>query len=286
MKHESITSQNLSFPGGFSVLMALYAGDKADLFKLAVNSVFENTVTPDQFLIVVDGPIPLLLQLTIRDLTVRYPQIEFIYLPDNNGLANALNVGIRFVKYEWIVRADADDVNLPNRFASLAAACIKYSEIQLLGSFVLEVDENRHPLAIREVPCTENAIRKLAKTRNPFNHMTVAYRKTAVLNCGGYPNVFLKEDYALWCHFLAQKYPVINLNVVLVHATAGIAMYRRRGGWRYAKSEWQMQKLLIECDLKNTFRAFIDGICRAGFFLIPAQIRGLIYLHVLRKSTK
>jgi glycosyltransferase involved in cell wall biosynthesis len=286
MKREYETAKTPSFPGGFAVLMALYAGDKAELFKLAVHSVFENTVIPDQFLIVVDGPIPSLLQLTICDLTVYYPQIEFIYLPDNNGLANALNVGIGLVKFEWIVRADADDVNLPNRFASLAKACIKSPEIQLLGSFVLEVDENRRPLAIRDLPCNENAIRKFAKARNPFNHMTVAYRKTAVLNCGGYPNIFLKEDYALWCHFLAKKYPVINLNVVLVHATAGIAMYRRRGGLRYAKSEWQMQKILIKCGLKNTFRAVFDGTCRAGFFLIPSQVRGWIYLHGLRKRAQ
>lgn len=284
MEKNQLDCRESSFPGGFTVLMALYGGDRAELFEAAVHSVFANTVLPDQFLVVVDGPIPTGLKVAITNLQILYPLIEFIYLPENKGLANALNIGLTFVKYEWVVRADADDINLSERFYTLAKACLANTNIQLVGSSILELDERGHALAIRELPSSEKDIRQFAKTRNPFNHMTVAYRLESVLACGGYPNIFLKEDYGLWCHFLAKKYSVMNVGLVLVHASAGMSMFRRRGGWRYAKSEWQMQRLLVKSGLKNGARAFFDGILRAGFFLIPSRVRGYIYLHFLRKS--
>jgi glycosyltransferase involved in cell wall biosynthesis len=273
-----------NFSGGFTVLMALYRGDRVNLFEAAVHSVFANTLPPNQFLIVVDGPIPGNLRVSLQKLQTRYPLIELVHLPENKGLANALNIGLQLVKFAWVLRADADDVNLPVRFATLATVCEENPKVQLVGSAILEVDEDAQPLAIRELPCTAEEIHQFAKTRNPFNHMTVAYRLDAALDCGGYPNIFLKEDYGLWCLFIAKGYTAMNVKTILVHASAGMSMFRRRGGFRYAKSEWQMQRLMVQCGLKNHAQAILDGILRAGFFLIPSSLRGLIYLTFLRKS--
>jgi glycosyltransferase involved in cell wall biosynthesis len=266
--------------------MALYGGDKPHLFVKAVQSVFANTILPNQCLIVLDGPLPTELDQTALELSKQYPIIEFIRLPKNRGLANALNIGLQSVRFSWVIRADSDDINLPQRFEVLAKTVQQHPSLQLVGSAILEVDEEGKPLTVREVPVTEKEIRQFAKTRNPFNHMAVAYRLDAVLACGGYPNIFLKEDYGLWCYFLAKNFPVANLKEVLVHACAGMGMFRRRGGWRYAKSEWQMQNLLVHSGLKGKARALIDGIMRATFFLIPASWRGFLYVHLLRQSAK
>ena len=274
------------FPGGFCVLMALYGGDRPHLFVKAVQSVFVNTILPNQCLIVLDGPLPTELDQAALELSKQYPIIEYIRLPKNRGLANALNIGLKSVRFPWVVRADSDDINLPHRFEMLAKTVQQHPSLQLVGSAILEIDEEGKPLTVREVPVTEKEIRQFAKTRNPFNHMAVAYRLDAVLACGGYPNIFLKEDYGLWCHFLAKNLPVANLKEVLVHAFAGMGMFRRRGGWRYAKSEWQMQNLLVHSGLKGKARALIDGIMRATFFLIPASWRGFLYVHLLRKSAQ
>lgn len=274
----------IQFPGGFCVLMALYGGDKPHLFEKAVHSVFNNSLLPKQCLIVVDGPITSALEELVAKLKDQYPTLEFIRLPKNVGLANALNEGLKHIRYPWVVRADSDDINLSNRFEVLANVLQEQPSLQLFGSAILEVDEQGNPLTVREVPCTESQIREFVKTRNPFNHMAVAYKLDAVLACGGYPNIFLKEDYGLWCHFLAKRLPVANIKDVLVHASAGMGMFRRRGGWRYAKSEWQMQSLLVESGLKSRVRAIVDGVIRATFFLIPASVRGFLYVHLLRKS--
>jgi glycosyltransferase involved in cell wall biosynthesis len=263
--------------------MALYQGDKPALFEKAVNSVFANTLLPNQCIIVIDGPIPDLLEKCVSDFRKKYPMIEIIRLSENMGLAHALNKGLQAVKYSWVVRADSDDINLPQRFETLSATLNQQPHLQLFGSAILEIDEEGKPLTVREVPCTDGEIRQFAKTRSPFNHMAVAYRLDAVMACGGYPNIFLKEDYGLWCYFLARKLPVANIKAVLVHASAGMNMFRRRGGWRYAQSERQLQSLLVHSGLKGGLRAIVDGLLRATFFLIPASVRGFLYVRVLRK---
>lgn len=274
-----------NFPGGFAVLMTVYQGDNHSLFKMAVNSVLANSLPPSQFLIVVDGPIHSALEQTIKSFSQHYgDRIEFLRLPTNQGLANALNEGLSYVRYPWVVRADADDFNLPHRFSSLAELVINTPELGLLSSNILEVDRFNNPIAIRSVPILDIDIRRFAKSRSPFNHMAVAYRLESVLACGGYPKIYLKEDYALWCIMLANDVLSANVNDVLVHATTGIDMYRRRGGWRYARAEWEMQAILVTSGLKGKYSALICGILRAVVFLVPAFFRGWIYVRFLRKK--
>jgi glycosyltransferase involved in cell wall biosynthesis len=277
----------VSFPGGFTVLMAVYRNDNVALFNQAVHSVFANTLLPNHCLIVVDGPVTKALNIAIASLEKTYgPTLQFLRLPKNLGLAQALNAGIKQIHTEWIVRADADDINLPNRFLELAAAIKDHPGLDLLGSHILEINQANKPINIREVPLSEVSIRKFAKTRNPFNHMTVAYRRDAVIECGGYPNVYLREDYALWCQFLSKKKKLLNIPQVLVHATTGKDMYARRGGWKYSKAEWEMQQLLVAFGLKSAGRGLIDGLLRSTIFMAPSSVRGYIYQYFLRKAIK
>ena len=276
---------SLGFPGGFAVLMAVYYRDDSNLFQVAVDSVFSNSLQPEQLVVVVDGPLSEDLETVLKVLTLKYStNIEILRLPINQGLAYALNAGLRHISLPWVVRADADDLNLSNRFATLAGLLKTHPFLELMSSSILEVDRAGRPIAVREVPTSEDEIRQFAKIRNPFNHMAVAYRRDAVLACGGYPNVHLKEDYALWCHMLARNTPVTNTNEILVHATAGRDMYRRRGGWRYAKAELELQNLMVSCGLKTRGRAWRDGLFRATGFLMPAGLRGKVYEIFLRKT--
>lgn len=271
------------FPGGVAVLMAVYLRDDPSLLELAVDSVFANRLQPNQFVLVADGPLSEGLEKVIETLQKRHTyRIEMLRLPANKGLAYALNIGLRHITLPWVIRADADDFNLPHRFATLATLLATQPSLELISSAILEVDTHGQPIAIRALPETEDEIRRFAKLRNPFNHMAVAYRREAVLACGGYPDVHLKEDYALWCRMLAKGIRVANSPEVLVNATAGREMYRRRGGWRYAKAEWVLQGIMVACNLKSKRRAWFDGLLRAAVFLAPASLRGAIYYYVLR----
>ena len=104
------------FTDGFAVLMALYYKDDPDIFFKAVHSIFQNTITPNAVVIVVDGSIGINLETKIQLLISEFKIITIIRLAENQGLANALNVGLREIQFPWVVRADADDINLSPRF--------------------------------------------------------------------------------------------------------------------------------------------------------------------------
>ena len=274
-------SSPILFPGGFTVLMAVYHGDDADLFERAVRSVFANTLLPNAFLLVVDGPIHQLLAAVINRLEAEF-SINVLYLPENQGLARALNAGVNKVKTEWIVRADADDINMPERFECLAYAVASTEMPDLVGSAIVEVDKDGNVLGIRRTALTHHEIVQFAKYRNPFNHMAVAYKSDLARECGGYPQIHLKEDYGLWALMISKGARLANSSEVLVKATAGRDMYKRRGGLRYAKAEIDLQLHLVSCGIKGRFSALSHGIMRSVVFLMPPEIRGFIYEKLLR----
>ena len=277
-------SPRAAFPGGFTVLMAVYCRDDARLFEQAIESVRHNSLKPDEFLLMVDGPVPAPIEQVIR----RYSDegsVRPVRLSENVGLAKALNHGLALVRTAWVVRADADDVNVPHRFETQAEAILRVAnQVDVLGGAILEVDKRGAPLAIREVPLThQEIVRRLGK-RSPFNHMTVAYRLSTVREAGGYPtDMHLKEDYGLWASMIAKGARCQNINHILVKATTGIDMYRRRGGLRYVKSEWRLQFRLFDLGCKGLLSAVLYGHLRSFVFLLPSSVRGWIYLHLLRK---
>jgi len=264
----------------FTLLMPIYDRDDIDtLFNRAVDSVYKNTVLPNHFILIVDGPVRESLRLKIINAEALY-KIEVIWLPNNVGIANALNVGLSKVKTEWVVRADADDYNLPNRFAEQVNLMSKGYD--LIGSAIQEVDINGVNVAIKTTPLDHDSLKLFAKYRSPFNHMAVAFRTSFAKKCGGYPNIYLKEDYALWASMIKNGAKLANSSLVLVKATAGRDMYKRRGGLLYAKSEIELQKHLVKCGIKKHYAAIFHGGLRALVYLLPRSLRGFIYESFLR----
>ncbi|QDC79070.1 glycosyltransferase [Candidatus Methylopumilus universalis] len=268
----------------FSVLMAVYAKDDPNLFRRAIESVYQNTIQPSEFVLVQDGPLSDSLMDLISSYSCSKLNFKLVTLNSNKGLAIALNEGIKHVTSPYIMRADADDYNLPERFEKQMEILLQ--GFDLVGSAIIELDCFSFPVAIRSVPLGADAIRMSIKYRSPFNHMSVAFRRDFVVDCGGYPLIYLKEDYALWSKMISEGAKVCNLKEVLVHASAGINMYKRRGGFKYILSEIALQKFLIRLNLQSIGLGIVIGFFRSFIFLIPAQLRGIFYESFLRKSIK
>lgn len=286
MNNQQTSSKLLnSFPGGFTVLMPLYNGDNPKIFKAAVDSVYQNTLRPNQFVLVVDGPLRLDLEFALNKILSTYKnKISLVRITSNIGLAGALNIGLSKVKYEWVVRADADDINMNNRFERLAAKLDNDPELSLIGSSIIELDDNRTVQFLKKMPIKENDIRNYAKYRNPFNHMSVAYKLSVVNDVGGYPEILYKEDYALWAKILKIQVKCANLDEALVYVSAGKAMLKRRTGWKYVHSEWELQWLLYDANLKGALSCVFHGVARALIFLMPITIKFYFYQIFLRKK--
>lgn len=271
------------FDGGFTVLMAVYHKDNPNHFKRALDSVFANTLPPNEVILVVDGPVPSSIEQVIE--VVQSEQCSFTLhrLDKNFGLAVALNAGLDMVATKWVVRADSDDINRTHRFAYQAGAIMAAEhQVDLIGAAIQEIDSDGSPLAVRRTVETHEEIRKFARRRNPFNHQTVAFRVDLARQAGGYPIIHLKEDYALWAKMIMNGARCQNMSVILVDAVTGRDMYRRRGGLKYALSEVDLQAHLVGCELKTLPQAVFDGFVRSTVFLMPSWMRECFYMHALR----
>jgi len=253
------------------------------LFDKAVESVFSNSVIPKELVLVVDGPLALPFKEKVLEIATRYP-IRVIWLPRNEGITNALNVGLSTIDSQWTMRADADDINLPNRFELQINALERGYE--LVGGAIEEVDSFGKFLAFKFSPGDEASIRKYARYRNPFNHMTVAFSTEMARKVGGYPNLAFKEDYALWALFLQQGAKVINLRDILVRATTGKSMFFRRGGRKGISAEIDLQRHLLACQLQSHVGAVGVAALRILILMLPAPFLTHFYMNFLRGGKK
>ena len=97
------------------MLMSVYGKEKPEYLQASMESMFDQTVPPDDFVLVCDGPLTEELDEVISRLQVKYEILHVIRLSENRGLANALNVGITACKCELIARMDSDDIARPYR---------------------------------------------------------------------------------------------------------------------------------------------------------------------------
>lgn len=64
----------------FSVLMSVYIKEKEEFFKQCMDSVLNQTLMPDEIVIVEDGPVTDDLQKLINDYREKYPALIKIVL--------------------------------------------------------------------------------------------------------------------------------------------------------------------------------------------------------------
>ena len=270
----------------FSVLMSVYYKENPEYLKRALDSILNQTITADEIVLIKDGPLTKELDDAIANYEEKYIAIlRVLSLENNVGLGEALNYGVRHCKYDLIARMDTDDIALPTRFELQMKEFIENKELALCGGQIAEFENDPQIISgYRKVPLTQAAILKFAKKRNPFNHMTVMFRKQAILDVASYQDMPYFEDYWLWVRILQKGYVVKNVEQVLVNVRAGAEMLARRGGWIYEKSSFYYYKVLSE----NNFLCSLDFIwiviLRMSISMLPISIRQQIYKLKLRNQ--
>lgn len=269
----------------FSVLMAVYKNDKAVDFREAIESVsYNQTLPPNEIVIVIDGSVPLELSETINKLEKEIPYIKTKLLPENKGLGDALNVGINLCSHELIARMDADDISVPDRFEKQISYMAEHPEIAVLGGQISEfIDSKENIVGYRTVPVDPQECRKFYQDRDPLNHVSVMLRKSAVLDVGNYQHWYQDEDSYLWGRILKKGYEIANLHDILVNVRVGDCMYARRGGWKYFKSDTGILKWKLKNGLTSKSRFFYNYLVRFTVqVLMFNSVRGWFFKKFLR----
>ena len=240
----------------FSVLLPVYRGDRADFLRRSLASVtVEQTLPPDEVLIVRDGPVPdelddVLAAARRGELSGGVP-VRVLELAENAGLALALDAGLEHVAHEVVARQDADDISVPERLATqLPLLAAGYD---LIGSAIREFSEETDTGGVvRRQPADPERIRRAMTLRDPFNHPSVVYRASAVRAAGGYEPLDLMEDYWLFARMIRDGVRATNVPDVLVRYRVGAGAYARRGGGRLLHSELELQARMHRAGITTT----------------------------------
>ena len=267
----------------FSVLMSVYAKESPLFLKEALESLRNQTLPAAEIVVVKDGPIGGGLEAVLTEYAACLP-LKTVGYEKNRGLGYALAFGLRQCRYDWVARMDADDIAVKDRFEKQIAYLEQHPEVELLGCATMEFTESENDARSgRRLPCSHEEIRNFLKKRNAFNHMTIVFKKQAVLDAGNYREAPGFEDYYLWVRMILNGVRTANMPESLVYARVGNDMIGRRIGFRYAKEEYRFYKKLRKLKFLS-YAEFIKVICmRIPLRLVPKPVLAFIYKKLLRK---
>ena len=273
----------------FSILLSLYYKENSDYLEQCFESIWINqSLKPAEIVLVLDGAIGRELNACVQKWQkIIGEPLKVIQLSQNVGLGKALNEGLKSCSNEWVFRMDTDDICVEKRFEYQLQFIKNNPNVVLFGGQILEFDKNVNDAnKLKPVPQEYSDILSFSKKRNPFNHMTVAYKKSIILSLHGYQHHLFMEDYNLWLRVMSKGYEVANLSQILVYARVGNGMHARRRGSEYIKSEKQLLNLKMALKTQSLISAYITFILRSLFRFLPSNLLGFVYNNLLRKKPK
>lgn len=268
----------------FSVLISSYHKDKPEELALALKSIWDDqTLKPAEIVIVKDGLLTTELDAVFDEFAKRAP-VKFCSLEKNVGLGKALAIGVEACSNEYIARMDGDDISMPDRFEKQVQFLEANPDVALCGGMIQEfVGSPENVTGKRILPEDHHDISRFCKWRSPFNHVTVFYRKQAILDVGNYQHFLFYEDYWLWARVLVHGYQTSNLPDIMVKVRSGGNMLSRRKGWRFFKGEIILAKRMRAIGLINTFEMLRNMLFRSTVRLLPLRIFTWVYSQFCRK---
>lgn len=269
----------------FSVLISVYFKDNPDFLDAALHSLTIQTVKADEVVLVVDGDVSEEIWLVINKYNTLL-DLNILKLKINLGLGNALYEGIKVCKHKFVARMDSDDICMPNRFEIQINYLKINQDVDVLGGYCLEFDDDRPEFSvIKKVPINNLEIFKLSKYRNPVNHVTVFINKDSVIKSGSYNSEHpLMEDYSLWVRMIKNKYIFHNIPTPLVKVRVGLDMINRRRGFKYLKYDIKFQKYLLNINHIKLSHFIVNLSLRFSLRLAPEKFLKIFYFTLLRSK--
>ncbi len=262
-----------------SVFVCVCSNDTVHGFSRCIESIKGQTVKADETVICIDGKISEELEEYISSLdgarTVRCDS------EGDHGISR--RTAFEACKGELVAVMDSDDVCVLDRFEKQLEYFEKNPETDALGGYIEETECNGKT-RIKKLPTADADIKKYAKKRCPFNHMTVMMKRKTVEKAGGYGSFYCNEDYFLWVKLMRENAVFANLPEVLCRVSVGKEFYARRGGMKYFKSECRIFKIMHEYGLITFVRRAVNVAVRfGGEVMLGERGRKFIYSKFLRE---
>ena len=194
-----------------------------------------------------------------------------------------LRIGVPRCRFDWVARMDADDVSGSQRFEKQIAVIESAPDVDIIGSYVLEVSNTAStPAKLRRCPTSHKDLVRYAKKRCPFNHPTVMFKKEAIIRAGNYLGYRNYQDYELWVRLIQSGAKCLNIAEPLVTMKLDQGLIGRRGGLRYARLEYNIQQKFLTMGFLSKIEFLRNVTIRISVRLLPWPIRRWFYWSVLR----
>lgn len=264
----------------YSVLMSLYKKEKPEYLRLAIDSMLNQTVAPDEIVLVEDGPLTDELYTVLNE----YSMLHRIKNETNLGLGLALNAGLKNCRNELVARMDTDDCSKPDRCEKQIARFYEKPYLAIVGSHIDEfVGDTSNVISQRIVPTTSEEIYNFARKRSAFNHPAVMYSKTAVLENGGYADLKRNQDVDLFGRMQFEGYKAENIDESLLWFRSSDELAKRRKSWQNTWSYIATIRRFWKMGYSSFFDYIIVSIAQTSMYLMPVKIQNFVYKRFLRR---
>ena len=262
-----------------SVLMAVYNQDQADYLNRALQSVWDDqTLRPDQIVLVEDGPLNTTLEHVISQWKVVLgDRLCLCKNEKNEGLTKCLNIGLRHVNTTFVARMDSDDISAPCRFEQQMCYLREHPEIDIVGGSIQEFNSDCACLHIRHYPLTHDSVVRYLPRASPLSHPAVMMRMRIFREGLSYNEKFpTSQDIALWFDAVTKGFRIGNIDEVVIYYRRENAFYKRRSRAK-ARNECVIYLRGIY-RLKGIFTlSYIYPLARFCFRLLPLGLVKAIY---------
>lgn len=270
----------------YSALMTVYRKVRPSNLFESMKSVLNQTVEPAEFVLVCDGPLTNGLNETIA----RYEEsslvpIKVVHLKENKGTAIATQVGLDHCSNDLIMKMDADDICISTRAELQLKEFENNPDLSLCGSYMAEfIGDEDNVVQIRKVPTEYEEIYQFSKRRNPFNNITVMYRKSSVEGVGGYGTLRRAQDYELYARMLHAGCIAMNIPEVLSAARLDEDNLARRATLSNLQGFIKVRWMIHRTGHSSLIDFLIPCCAQLAYMLIPARARNVVYKKLLRSS--
>lgn len=269
----------------YSVLMSLYKKEKPEYLKQSIESMLNQTVKSNQIVIVEDGPLTNELNDVVKKYKEQYGNLFYIiHSKKNIGLGLALNLGLKHCKNDLVARMDTDDISKADRCEKQLKVFAEDKEVGIVGCLIDEFCGNiNNIISTRRVPENFKDIYFFSKRRSAFNHPTVMYKKSLVLQFGGYSDLRRNQDIDLFGRMVFGGCRAKNIQESLLYFRSSDSLAKRRKSWENTWSYVLTIKKFWNMGYSSFFDLCIVSIAQIGMFLCPIKLQFFLYKKILRK---
>lgn len=263
-----------------AVLMSVYKKETGGRLDRCMRSIWtEQTLKPDQIILVEDGPLTDDLYSVINFWKNELHDVLVILKNSENvGLTKSLNKGLSAVKTELIARMDTDDQSTPLRFEVQENFMREHPEIDVLGGAYNIMDDKGVIQYAKYFKHSHDEMLKQICWRCPLSHPTVMMRVSMFKEKGlKYDERFRNsQDIALWVDAVEAGCRFANTDDIVLNFTEDNDVYKRRGKVRAMNEYKSFARAAKHLYGKYSWRRILP-IMRYCFRRMPVKSIGFIY---------